>query len=74
MSATIVHSEFLDFCQLLEKVSTCARMIRNFPHPQRVQEMLKYAQVVRTAAARHEGWGWKSMSVAPRVATTEILA
>ena len=24
-------------------------------HPHRVQEMLKYAQVVRTAAARHEG-------------------
>ena len=28
-------------------------------HPQRVQEMLKYAQLVRTAAARHKGWGWR---------------
>ena len=64
MSAKIVNSEFLDFCQYLEKVSTCAWMIRNCPH----------AQVVRTAAARHEGCGWKSMSVVPRVATTEILA
>ena len=64
MSAKIVNSEFLQFCQLLEKVGTCVRMIRNFPH----------AQVVCTAAARHGGCGWQSMSVVPRVATTEILA
>ena len=32
-------------------------------HPHRVQEMLKYAQVIRTAAARHEGWGWRSYDI-----------
>ena len=32
-------------------------------HPQRVQEMLKYAQFVRTAAARHKGWGWRSYDI-----------
>ena len=32
-------------------------------HPHRVQEMLKYAQVVRTAAARHKGWGWRSYDI-----------
>ena len=31
--------------------------------PHRVQEMLKYAQVVRTAAARHKGWGWRSYDI-----------
>ena len=25
--------------------------------------MLKYAQVVRTAAARHKGWGWRSYDI-----------
>ena len=39
-----MNSEFGDFVQLLKKVSTCARTIRNFPHPHRVQEMLKYAE------------------------------
>ncbi len=28
-------------------------------HPQRAQELLKYAHIVRTAANRHEGWGWR---------------
>ena len=25
--------------------------------------MLKYAQVIRSAAARHEGWGWQSYDI-----------
>ena len=32
-------------------------------HPQRVHEMLKYAQLVRTATARHKGWGWRSYDI-----------
>lgn len=27
-------------------------------HPHRTQELLKYCQIVRTAATRHMGWGW----------------
>ena len=29
-------------------------------HPSRVQEMLKYANLIRTAASRFGGWGWRS--------------
>ena len=29
-------------------------------HPSRVQELLKYADIVRTAASRFGGWGWRS--------------
>ena len=29
-------------------------------HPQRAQDMLKYMYVIRTAASRFGGWGWKT--------------
>ncbi len=29
-------------------------------HPHRVQEMLKYANVIRTASSRFGGWGWRT--------------
>lgn len=32
-------------------------------HPKRTQELLKYAYLIRTAAARHEGWGWRSYDI-----------
>jgi hypothetical protein len=28
-------------------------------HPHRTQELLKYASLIRTAAARYQGWGWR---------------
>ncbi len=36
-------------------------------HPQRAQEMLKYAHIVRTAASRHEGWGWRVYDIQYRM-------
>ena len=32
--------------------------LRAYPH--RTQELLKYCQIVRTAAAHHIGWGWRT--------------
>ena len=32
-------------------------------HPHRAQEMLKYCNIVRTAAARHSGFGWRKYDV-----------
>ncbi|XP_072025655.1 uncharacterized protein [Amphiura filiformis] len=32
-------------------------------HPHRAQEMLKYANIVRTAATRHAGYGWRSYDI-----------
>ena len=29
-------------------------------HPSRAQELLKYANLIRTAASRYAGWGWKT--------------
>ena len=29
-------------------------------HPEKVQEILKYAHTIRTAASRFGGWGWKT--------------
>ena len=28
-------------------------------HPQRAQELLKYASLIRTAASKFHGWGWR---------------
>lgn len=32
-------------------------------HPARTQELLKYAQIIRTAAARFQGYGWRQYDV-----------
>lgn len=32
-------------------------------HPNRVQELLKYAHVIRTAASRFDGWGWRTYDI-----------
>ena len=46
-------------------------------HPQRVQGILKYGYIVRTAAARYSGWGWRdydrTVQIEAAINASEIL-
>ncbi len=41
-------------------------------HPGRTQELLKYCHIVRTAASRHVGWGWRSYDAKFRMRQSQM--